>query len=643
MTRIILCIKSIYLAFFVFCLSVSGSAQHSLLENPFQLDWLNQRIDATSSTDERVVNFDIGLSAGDTLIQISEKEDGDLVKVETFDSDGGLVQLCQEGNGVLTCFPSGNQIELNEVRTIWATGNSMPCSQRDSFELTRFYWTLNGPEWDDQWDFTQPMSTWDNIHFDPDGCVRYLYSDINAEGYLQDYHFPEIRRISFGILNELYGELLDFQHMPKLEVLSILGKSLNGEIPNFSHFPELYLLTLNQSEFTGSIPNFDKLPKLTSIDLSKNNLTGEIPEFDHCLELERANFAMNDLEGEIPSFENHPELFQLNLWSCNLSGEIPEFNNNPKLNYLSLHNNNLTGSIPNFSNCPLLKTISLSGNLLTGSIPDFEMCQQLEILKVSDNLLTGAIPSFESIPLEQFICYDNNIDELVPNFSESCPSLFLCNVRRNSLTFEDILPTYVANDTSCVSPFPQLVQGGYFFDSQNRIYQDTIFTIEIGGSLIIDLEIDEMISDNVYHWMKDDSFYREVIGVNKLEFLDIQESDTGIYTVEITNPQALDLTLLSYDIEIKVGEISSVVDVSTSLFELYPNPVSNILTVEYASGFSIDDVVQVYDSNGVLIKENLILSGSQSVQFDCSEFSAGLYMIQIKSVDSAKRGVLVKL
>ena len=595
-------IPSLYVALFFSSLPSNLSAQHNILDNPFQHEWLNQVIDTTNSTDILSINFEVGISTGDTFIQISELQNGNLQKIETFNSFGVSIQLCEVNNGTLICGPDSSQIELTENRTIWAAGNSIPCSYRDSLELVRFYWTLDGPQWDKSWDLNQAVSTWDGVDLFTDDCVRCLDADINAEGVLHDYHFPEIRRLKFGILNELHGQMVDFQHMPKLEVLNILGKSLNGEIPNFSNLPALEILTLNQSEFTGSIPNFDKLPNLRSIDLSKNNLTGEIPLLNHCLGLRGVNFPVNNLEGEIPNFENHAELRAINFRENNLTGEIPEFNNNPLLNSVVVSSNNLTGSIPQFLNNPSLQTLDLYRNQLTGSIPEFEMSQQLKLLRISDNLLTGAIPSFEFSPVENFWCFGNYISEPVPNFAESCPTLILCWIDRNSMTYEDLLPNFLANDTTCVSPIPELIIGGYLHEPQNRIYYDTTFMVDTGGSLIIDLEIDDTITTNVYQWIKDDSFYREIIGVNEIEFTNMQASDSGIYKVMITNPGVPELTLTSYDIEIIVEETSAIEIVLETHFRIYPNPIGDILTIESLSGFSVNDEISVFNSRGKIIK-----------------------------------------
>jgi len=73
------------------------------------------------------------------------------------------------------------------------------------------------------------------------------------------------------------------------------------------------------------------------------------------------------------------------------------------------------------------------------------------------------------------------------------------------------------------------------------------------------------------------------------------------------------------------------------------NPISNILTIKPLSGFSLNDGISVFDSIGIINKNKLISQASNDLHFDFSEFTAGLYLIKIRSRDKVMNELVSKL
>ena len=126
----------------------------------------------------------------------------------------------------------------------------------------------------------------------------------------------------------------------------------------------------------------------------------------------------------------------------------------------------------------------------------------------------------------------------LPAFS-NLSNLETFDVKRNQLTFEDIIPNLgVASVDYVYTP------------------QDSIGTIQTTNltsctSYTIDLGIDNTVSTNEYFWSKNGSRVDTTI-INQLDFPSILSPNAGTYTVEITNASAPNLTLYARPITLNI-------------------------------------------------------------------------------------------
>ena len=72
---------------------------------------------------------------------------------------------------------------------------------------------------------------------------------------------------------------------------------------------------------------------------------------------------------------------------------------------------------------------------------------------------------------------------------------------------------------------------------------------------------------------------------------------------------------------------------------VYPNPVSNLLNIHSEKHH---DLINIYDLNGRLLKSFIPQSDSQENQIDVSQFSGGLYFIELKSEGAIHRMKFLK-
>jgi Leucine-rich repeat (LRR) protein len=462
---------------------------------------------------------------------------------------GDFSRLCagEEQNGA-PCDDNDPNTLNDIIRDCECRGDPLPCDRRsDSLEMVRFYQSLGGSEWIIPWNLQQPMDEWEGVVLSEDGCVVCIDLDGGPNLCIEDYSF---------IGNNLKGIMPDVS-LPHLKTLVLNHNQITGNLPDFTGLVGLEEFYIAHNSISGSIPEFSGLQKLRIFDCQDNDIGGSIPNF-MIPTLEVLDLHINQLSGPIPDFDNLPRLKVFSCYGNQLTGELPSFNSMANLEILNLALNRLSGSIPDYFNLRQLKFLDLAYNSLGGKIPDFNL-PNLEVLFLNDCNLTGTILSFTNLPnLRALFCAHNNLTGMVPDFNEICPDLGLFHFQNNRLTFENIIETLESNQELVQSNDPNWYDYEMFdsliYAPQVKIYRDTTFIVKEGDSLTIDLEIDEGLQSNRYRWSKDGAEYRIILGDNSLEIPSITLADIGTYIVEITNPNAPELTLESHPIRVVVEE-----------------------------------------------------------------------------------------
>lgn len=276
------------------------------------------------------------------------------------------------------------------------------CRSRDSLALVAFYNTTQGYQWNNQWDLSQPISTWFGVILNESGCVSELILDNNKlKGYLPD---------EIGFLYDL-------------EFLNLDNNNIQGKIP-------------------GTIQN---LSNLVLLYIGANNLSGDLP--DELWELSNMQYLSmggnGDLTGQLPdSISNLTNLKILSLWGNSMTGPIStDIGLLDQLRVLSISYNRLTGNIPqNIGDLSNLQIAYLSNNQLTGSIPDtFSNLLNLRHFEVQRNNLEGSLP--ESIAqlenLEIFYAWDNDLSGCFPeSYTQNICNIQFSFTNNSRLPFE---------------------------------------------------------------------------------------------------------------------------------------------------------------------------------------------------------------
>ncbi len=376
---------------------------------------------------------------------------------------------------------------------------------------------------------------------------------------------------------------------------------------------DLINIYLGANYLTGEIPNFDHLQNLKILELSGNQLSGEIPDFNQLPLLEILNLRQNKLSGAIPNFGKLPLLKDLNLGQNLLTGTIPNFNNFNNLTALNLAKNQFTGNIPSFDKLTQLSTLYLSNNQLIGNVPDFTNLKNLQFITLNDNLLTGKIPNFDS-----------------------CLMLTNLNVASNYFTFEHLI-----NINKRIKNF--------YYNPQKKFYVDTVFTLTINQDLLVDLNIDDSLSDNTYEWvnLSDPSWEMDLsqdIHSNTYSFKNIQSKDIGRYIVKVSNPSFPSLVLESNVITLQLStsneDFSSPQinneksdDILCSL-----NPQNNQITCQHTADIKS---MHLIDLSGKKIELKSYQQSNDLINIDLQNIHPGVFILQLNTTKGWKKAKLV--
>ncbi|WCO02692.1 T9SS type A sorting domain-containing protein [Psychroserpens ponticola] len=370
--------------------------------------------------------------------------------------------------------------------------------------------------------------------------------------------------------------------------------------------------------------------KVVSLNLTFQNLNGQLPdEIGDLIYLKELSISFNySLTGPIPiTIGNLTELSWLRIQANSLTGEIPAvIGALSNLKYLNLSENQLTGSIPsNLDNLNQLITLSLRVNQLEGEIPtSLGSLSELNYLRLDNNNLSGTIPSeLDNLtsPLS-FDVYSNNLSGPLPEWTSfDNPEYVSIDLRNNYYTFSDLEP--LVNNG--------ITYGSLQYSPQNTLDDEEEITSPPGVDISLDVNNTDINRDsqapspnNVYQWHKDNVAISGA-NANTYTIVNAQESDSGVYHCEITNPLVPDLTVVRADINVTVDSNLNTEDFENESFKIFPNPASNWLSIKTNSGTNA--LAQVFDIDGKLLFEKQLTSEVTAIAVD--QLASGVYLIHI--------------
>ena len=200
---------------------------------------------------------------------------------------------------------------------------------------------------------------------------------------------------------------------------------------------------------------------------------------------------------------------------------------------------------------PRVHWLLLANNNLKGALP--AKMQHLTFMNrfdVSSNKLVGMIPAVKTHPYLDSVSFSQNNFTSVSSEIERLPNMF--SVGQNYLTFEDLLPL-LAKDSVHRAGDGVWYEYRWSYD-QKPIGKDRVVVIEENDDYTIDLGIDLAVVDNEYIWFKD-SVAIDTTHISRYTLTEVTSDDSGIYTCQVTNPNAEGITLYSHSTQIVVDAL----------------------------------------------------------------------------------------
>ena len=266
--------------------------------------------------------------------------------------------------------------------------------------LVALYEATDGANWtdSDNWDTSEPLSTWYGVTTNEKGKVTELLLPNNKlRGQIPDLSaLASLTTLSLGS-NFLNGPVPDLSAITGLSVLDLSFNQLAGPIPELDTFTNLEWLSLDNNQLTGPLPDLSALISLAVLELRENLLTGSIPDLTALTNLTNLSLGSNQFTGEVPDLSALINLRELYLTDSGLSGPFPDLNSLTNLRELYLGSNQLAGSVPDISRLSNLTWLDLSHNQFVGSIPDLSALTNLTWLSLGRNELTGQIPDLSAL------------------------------------------------------------------------------------------------------------------------------------------------------------------------------------------------------------------------------------------------------
>jgi hypothetical protein len=183
--------------------------------------------------------------------------------------------------------------------------------------------------------------------------------------------------------------------------------------------------------------------------------------------------------------------------------------------------------------------LELGSNQLSGTFPaTMDSLTGLDYANFRDNTLNGTIGNWVSNfsePTDSLLMNDNQLSEIVASITHTAGIIDLTN---NLFTFEDLLP--VVDSLTQLNYAPQAVIG-----SVTNTFRDA------GKSYTLTLNIDDTVTTNQYVWFRD-GVAVDTTSVGQYVMDTIVVNDDGVYTCEVTNTNAPDLTLVSEPMTVNV-------------------------------------------------------------------------------------------
>ena len=306
--------------------------------------------------------------------------------------------------------------------------------------LTSFYWSLNGPNWENNagWlNFNTSYCNWFGITCDGNYHVSeiVLFSN-NLKGTLPSNFdgLAWLQNLDLG-LNSITGGLNALENLVSITSLDFSFNLINDTLPSFDRLTNLQVIDLYDNYVYGTVPSsIGRARNLWYISFSKNLIAGTLPP--EMTDLNLTNIYLDNnwsLGGNVTHlFQEMEYLEWITMSHCQFSGPGPEFHPDAPLWSFDLSDNNFTGPIPDsWSKLRLLDELYISNNKFDSEIQKLLKLEKLRYILADNNQFTGSLPRNYNPNLSILSLRDNDFSGMIPNIHAGNGAIVIYDIRGN--------------------------------------------------------------------------------------------------------------------------------------------------------------------------------------------------------------------
>nr|WP_321409272.1 S8 family serine peptidase [uncultured Carboxylicivirga sp.] len=343
----------------------------------------------------------------------------------------------------------------------------------------------------------------------------------------------------------------------------------------------------------------------------------------------------------------HEEVFEEKTWVSisNLSGSIAKgesFDIPLNFNAANVQEYDNTAELTIYTNDPLNTELSVSLYLLMNKGPQFSLKQGLTMVEENDTtILQYEVKDFEgdnySVELANELDWaqitkdENGIVEitLTPDyFAQGIYDLQLIGIDEHNEESSYITSVEVVN----VNRTPVFTNGSL---------NDTIMVLEYGAT---EIRFDEWIKD------LDPDQVNYKVTLDKEDIIDLFTGDEGVILTPL-NIGVVNLTVsatdengarLSGTFSITVLNRTGLTEIENGGLEIYPNPVTDLLNIEWNSNLSENTLIRLLNIDGTIIQSENIKVSSGVHSLNVSQLPEGIYIVEVISGEETYSQKIIK-
>ncbi len=280
---------------------------------------------------------------------------------------------------------------------------------------------------------------------------------------------------------------------------------------------------------------------------------------------------------------------------------------------------------------PKLETLDLSGNNISFQIYDYNF-PNLKVLNLSNNNLSSCVPTLSALPSLQELYLNDN--QLMGDVPASIFKLKKYDLRNNRFTFTN-LSNAIGSPTESAAYAPQALISLDVRD--NALVANTGSNNNANGK-------------EQYTWLNNGNV---VTTTTSNGFVPTTE---GTYSVAVSHSDLtkvtdanMDLVLQSNSIDVTPATLETLRAVSVysnkalginATYNVSPNPVSNIVHIQFSKFDKAVSILKIYDLSGKTVLNQTI--NTFDTPINVSSFVNGSYIVEISSNGEMFREKLVK-